>query len=152
MAGGGIEEDAIPASHFYIEISATNETIFFQNVSGGGSTTEVVQYKGTRKGDFHTIQMTPGKLTWNEIVCKRGLTSSMDPWKWRKQVEDGQVAAARQNISIVAVGQDGSEVARWNVIRAWPSSISMPQFDANTGNTAAVEELKIAHEGMTRDH
>lgn len=150
MTGGGVEEDPIVASHYYLELDKFKSTMFFQTVTGGGSNTEVVQYKGVRQGDFHTIQMTPGKLSWEPIVCKRGLTTTMDPWTWRKQVEDGMVESARTNLSIVAVGQDGSEKARWNVIRAWPSKMTMPQFDSNQGTTAAMEECTIAHEGMVR--
>lgn len=150
MTGGGVEEDPIPASHYYLELDKFKATLFFQKVSGGGSTTEVVQYKGTRQGDFHSIQMVPGKLSWNPLTCERGLTSSMDPWEWRKKVEDGMITDARTNLSIVAVGQDGQEVARWNVIRAWPSKMTMPSFDSNAGTNAAVETCEIVHEGMVR--
>jgi phage tail-like protein len=147
--GGGVEEDPIPASHFYLELDKFKSTIFFREITGIGSTTEVIQYKGARKGDFHSIQMVPGRLAWTEVVCKRGMTSAMDPWEWRKKVEDGKVLDARTNCSVVAVGQDGTEVARWNFIRAWPSAITGPVFDAKS-NEVGVEELKFTHEGMIR--
>lgn len=150
MQGGGVLEDPMPASHFYLEVSGKfQEAMFFREVSGIGSVTEAIPYKGTRKGDHHTIQMVPGRLQWTEVTCKRGITSSMDAWKWRSEVEQGQVASARANASLVMVGQDGQEVARWNFIRAWPTAVTGPALSSAT-NDVGVEELKFTHEGCTR--
>ena len=101
------------------------------------------------KGDFHTIQAVPGRLKWQVINLKRGITDSMDAWKWRKMVEEGQVDQARANGSIVMVDQTGAEVARWNFIRAWPRKISGPSMNSST-NEVGVEELEIVHEKLTR--
>jgi phage tail-like protein len=45
--------------------------------------------------------------------------------------------------------QDGTEVARWNFVNAWPSKLTGPS--ANAGNNeVAIEELEITHEGYER--
>jgi phage tail-like protein len=64
-------------------------------------------------------------------------------------IEEGQVEKARANGSIVMVNQEGTEVARWNFSRAWPSKISGPSFNSGT-NEVGVEELEIVHEKLIR--
>jgi phage tail-like protein len=91
----------------------------------------------------------PGRLKWDNITLKRGITSSMDLWNWRKQVEDGDVESARADGSIVMYDANLNEVARWNFERAWPIKISGPQPKSDS-NEIGVEELQMAHEYITR--
>lgn len=80
---------------------------------------------------------------------KRGITSNMDIWTWRKMVEDGNVQAARHDGSIVMFDQTLTEVARWNFENAWPLKVTGPQPKADS-NEIGVEELTIAHEFIER--
>ena len=91
----------------------------------------------------------PGRLKWENIVLKRGITSNMDIWKWRKQVEDGDVEGSRRDGSIVMFDQQLKEVARLNFYRAWPVKVTGPQPKADS-NEIGVEELTIAHEYIHR--
>lgn len=75
----------------------------------------------------------------------------MDIWKWRKQVEQGDIAGARKNGSIIMYDQTNSEVARWNFVNGWPRKVSGPAFNAQN-NDIGIEELEIVHEGIIRDH
>ena len=52
----------------------------------------------------------PGRLKWGDLSLKRGMTSQMDMWKWRKDVEDGKIDKARKNGSIVMYDYDFKEV------------------------------------------
>ena len=62
----------------------------FRECTGLGSENEVVEYKASGpKGEF-VIKKVPGRMKWNNITLKRGITDAMDMWKWRKLVEDGQ--------------------------------------------------------------
>jgi phage tail-like protein len=150
MRGGAVREDPLPVSLFYLEVQGKfEEALVFREVTGIGSTTEVIPYKAARKNDYHTIQMVPGRLQWTEVVCKRGITSAMDAWKWRKEVEEGKVESARANASLVMVGQDGTELARWNFERCWPTAITGPVMNS-TQNDVGLEELKFTHERMER--
>jgi phage tail-like protein len=45
--------------------------------------------------------------------------------------------------------RQGSEVARWNFVNAWPTKYDIPDFNA-TANQTAVETLELAHEGVER--
>jgi len=91
----------------------------------------------------------PGRLKWENITLKRGITSNLDIWDWRKQVEDGDVTGSRRDGSIVMYDQELNEVARWNFERAWPLKVSGPSPKADS-NEIGIEELTIAHEYITR--
>ena len=53
----------------------------------------------------------------------------------------------RKNGSIVLLGRDGNEVARWNFVRAWPTKWTGPNLDAG-GSEASIETLELVHEGI----
>ena len=56
----------------------------------------------------------------------------------------------RKNGSIVVFDlANGTEVARWNFLSAWPTKWEGPAFNAK-GNDIAIETLVLAHEGLTR--
>ena len=40
-------------------------------------------------GHKERIMKIPGRLKWENIVCKRGITANMDMWKWRQDIVDG---------------------------------------------------------------
>jgi phage tail-like protein len=121
----------------------------FREMSGMGSENEVVEYKASGPDGKFVIQKVPGRMKWNNITLKRGITDSVDMWKWRKMVEDGDVIKARKNGSVVMFDTTGKEVARWNFINAWPSKLTGPT--ANAGNNeVGIEELELTHEGYER--
>jgi phage tail-like protein len=121
----------------------------FRECSGLGSENALVEYKASgEKGEF-LIQHLPGRMKWNDITLKRGITDDMEMWKWRKQVEDGKISEARKNGSLVMFNTEGKEIARWNFVNAWPSKLSGPSANANA-NEVAIEELVITHEGYER--
>jgi phage tail-like protein len=121
----------------------------FREMSGMGSENEVVEYKASGPDGKFVIQKVPGRMKWNNITLKRGITDSVDMWKWRKMVEDGDVTKARKNGSVVMFDTTGKEVARWNFINAWPSKLTGPT--ANAGNNeVGIEELELTHEGYER--
>jgi phage tail-like protein len=95
------------------------------------------------------VRKLPGELKWDNIRCRRGVTTTMALWDWRKQVEQGKIDDARRNGSIVLYSPQDEEVARWNFTAGWPCKMSGPEFNANT-NEMAIEEVEIAHEGLER--
>jgi phage tail-like protein len=149
MEGGGVRKDPLVQAHFYVSVDGHLDNMVFREASGIGSESEIVEYKGSGKDDYHTIQAIPGRLKWQKINLKRGITDSMDAWNWRKLVEQGNVDGARANGSIVMVDQNGQQVARWNFLRAWPTKITGPSLNSST-NEVGIEELEIAHEGLER--
>jgi len=141
-------EDPLVAFKFGLEISG-KLTGFFTSVAGIGSESEVVEHKVVSDKGETIIQKLPGRLTWTEVTLKRGVTSNIDIWNWRKLVVDGKVADARTNCSIIAYDQTQKEIARWNFENAWPSKVVGPELDSSSTNYM-IEDVTIVHEGMVR--
>ena len=141
-------EDPLVGFHFAVEIQDV-VTGYFTECSGLGSENEVIEHKVVNEKGVEVVLKIPGRLKWENIVLKRGITSNMDIWDWRKMVEDGDVAGARQNGSVVMYDQTLAEVARWNFENAWPVKVTGPSVKSD-GNEIGVEELTIAHEFIER--
>jgi phage tail-like protein len=140
-------EDPLVGFHFAIEIQGVVAG-YFTECSGLGSEHETISHKVVVDGKEMVMQV-PGRLKWENITLKRGITSNMDIWKWRKQVTDGDVSGARHDGSITMFDEHLKEVARWNFERAWPSKVSGPQVKSDS-NEVGVEELTIVHEYIQR--
>jgi phage tail-like protein len=143
-------EDPLSQAEYWVDVPKLQGGVMvFRECSGIGSESDVIEYKGAKKDDYHSIRMVPGRLKWQRISLKRGITSSMIAWDWRKEIEMGNIEAARCDGSIVMVNQNGVEVARWNFFKAWPSKITGPTFNAATSDVG-VEELELVHEKLER--
>jgi phage tail-like protein len=143
-----VSGDPLVSFNFAIEVSG-QLTGYFTECSGLGSEHEVIEHKIVAPGGLEVVRKVPGRLKWGDITLKRGITANMDFWEWRKMVEDGNVATARRDGSIVMFDQEGSEVARWNFEKGWPSKISGPSVKSDS-NEIGVEELVIVHEAIER--
>lgn len=134
--------------HFAVDISGVI-TGYFTECSGLGSEHEVIEHKVVTEKGTEVVMKIPGRLKWENITLKRGITSSMDIWTWRKEVESGNVDSARRDGSIIMFDQQLTEVARWNFLRAWPVKVTGPQPKSDS-NEIGIEELTIAHEYIER--
>ena len=142
-------EDPLVGFKFGLEIEGKLSG-FFTAVSGIGSESEIVEHKVVNQETGETIiQKIPGRLTWTEVTLKRGVTSVMDVWDWRKAVVEGKINDARTNCSIIAYSQDNTPVARWEFVNAWPSKVVGPEMDSGSQDYM-IEEITIIHEGMER--
>lgn len=141
-------EDPLVGYHFAVDIQGVISG-YFTECSGLGSEHEVIEHNVTTEKGQEVVLKLPGRLKWSNITLKRGITSSMDVWNWRKQVEDGDVEAARRDGSIVMFDQNLKEVARWNFERAWPVKVSGPSPKSDS-KEISIEELTICHEYIRR--
>jgi phage tail-like protein len=139
--------DPFRAFNFLVELDGFGFAVAsFIECSGLGTTTEVIETR--QGGDNTTVSKLPGKTTYTDIVLKWGMTNATELWDWRQQIIDGSVV--RKNGSIVIYDlANSTEVARWNFIRAWPSKMEGPAFNAK-GNDIAINTLTLSHEGITR--
>jgi phage tail-like protein len=146
---GGRREDPLTGYHYTLEIDGITKAIF-REATGLGSEQQVIDYKDSDKKGQTIYRKIPGTLKWPDLTLKKGIVGGeMELWEWRKLVEDGYVDKARKNGSVVMFKQDNTEFARFNFLLGWPSKISGPQLNANN-NDIAMEEITIAHEGLTR--
>jgi phage tail-like protein len=122
---------------------------YFTECSGLGSENEVIDHKVVDQKGHEVVQKIPGRLNWEDISLKRGITADMDIWKWRENVELGKMSDARKNGSVIMYDRNYEEVARWNFVNGWPSKVSGPSLDAGSTDIG-VEEITIVHEGIDR--
>lgn len=141
-------EDPLVSFHFAVEVQGQIAG-YFTEVAGLGSENEVIEHNVVNESGVEVVLKIPGRLKWGDIELKRGITSNIDLWTWRKMVEDGQVQSARKNGSITMYDQSLAEVARWNFDNGWPSKIDGPTTKSDD-SSIVVEALTIVHEGIYR--
>lgn len=151
MAGSsGRATDPLVGFNFQLEVTGTAPmTGFFTEVSGIGTEHEVVEQKVVDENGHELVKKVPGRIKFQDVTLKRGITADMQIWAWRKLVEDGKMADARANMSIIMLDRDYTPVARWDFINAWPSKVTGPSVKSDD-NSFGIEEVTIVHEGMIR--
>jgi phage tail-like protein len=130
------EENPLVGFHFSVEVQGVVRG-FFTECSGLGSEHEVIEHKVVTEQGQEVVMKIPGRLKWENITLKRGITSAMDIWDWRKQVEDGDVADARRDGSITMYDQELNPVARWEFQNAWPVKVTGPQPKADSNRSVS---------------
>jgi len=143
-------EDPLVGFNFGFEVPNLQITSYFTEVSGIGSENEVSEMKAVNDKGVEIVLKVPGRLKWGDITLKRGITTEMDIWKWRKMIEDGKVQDARQNGSVIMYDQEGIEKVRWNFENGWPSKVTGPAVKSDD-NAFGIEEMTIVHEYITRE-
>jgi len=144
----GRESDPLIAFQFGIDVGG-NITGYFSECNGLGSENEIVEHKVIDKDGHELIQKIPGRLKWNDITLKRGITDNLQIWEWRDKVVNGKMKDARTNCSIIMFDRDYVPAAQWDLVNAWPSKVTGPELKSDS-NDFAVEELVLVHEGMKR--
>jgi phage tail-like protein len=140
--------DPLVAAYFTIETQG-KVVGAFAKLEGGGSKNKPVLYYSTNAQGKSAITQEPGPLELTPYTLKRGVTNDLLIIKWRKMVEDGKIADARVNASIIGYKQDGTEVLRINLMRCWPQETKGFQFDAQSGNVV-MEECVLVYEEVER--
>ncbi|VVB94588.1 T4-like virus tail tube protein gp19 [uncultured archaeon] len=131
---------------FRVEIDGV-QTASFAEATIPDTTTDSVDYReGT---DLPFQKKLSGLTKFGNITLKKGLTDSVELYKWRKSVEDTGAIKARKNISLVLIDEEGNDKARWDVMEAWPTKYSPSGFSAKA-NEVVIETLEIVHEGIKR--
>ncbi len=140
----GERRDPYRKFRFRVEVEGIQQA-GFSEASGFDASLDVVEYReGT---DIITPRKLPGLAKYGNISLKWGVTDSMDMYTWIEDCISGNVE--RKTLTIIAVDEEGGDVATWQVIEAWPTKYTAPDFNA-TASEVAIEVLELAHEGMTR--
>lgn len=142
-------EDPLLGFNFALELEGKMAG-YFTECSGIGSENEIVEHKVVDKSGREIIRKIPGRLKWQDVTLKRGITSDMQIWQWRDKVVNGKMSDARTNATITMLNRSYEPVATWHLTNAWPSKVSGPQLKADDNNFG-VEEVTIVHEGIYRE-
>lgn len=147
-AGDGLE-DPLSLHHFGLEVAGIQVALFSECGQFIQEVGKIEYYAAGHKGDIY-YQAVPGNVKFSNVTMKRGITSSNALWKWHQDVLDGKIADARKTVTITGYSQDNKEVLNVVLHRAWPVKYTGPNWNAQTPATAALEQVDIAYEGVTR--
>ncbi|MBP3961292.1 MULTISPECIES: phage tail protein [Paenibacillus] len=140
----GERNDPYRNFRFRIEIEGIQQA-GFSEVSGFEASLDVIEYR--EGNEVITPRKLPGLAKYGNISLKWGATDSMDLYDWMQECIEGTIE--RKTVTIIAIDEEGGDVATWQVIEAWPVKYSAPSFNG-TGAEVAIEFVELAHEGMTR--
>ncbi len=127
-------------------------------VSGLTRTTEVVKHR--EGGAPSEAPLSPGQTSYPAITLERGVTHDAEFELWANKVwahgsSDGKEVSLkdfRKDIIIELYNDAGQKVIAYKVLRCWVSEYTaLPDLDANSGNTVAIQEIKLENEGWQRD-
>lgn len=88
-----------------------------------------------------------GRVTFATVVLKRGMTTTRDLWQWFQLVAGGAYAY-RLAVEIQMRNAAGDAVLTWHLARALPVKFKAADLNAR-GSEVGIEELHLAHEGLT---
>ena len=114
----------------------------FTDVTPPGGSAAVFEYRdGTDMGG----QGRPmrGNVSVDELTLRRGYDGRLDLYQWWNEVRQGN-PAARRNLSIVLLDEQGQDVTRWIVQGAFPSSHRFERLEA-TSSAPVIEVLEIVY-------
>jgi len=131
---------------FRVEIDGI-QTAAFSEATIPDSTSDVIDFReGTDPPIFKKLS---GAYKFGNLTLKKGLSDSKELYDWRRLVELKGAGAARKNISLILIDEEGKDKSRWDVVKAWPSKYDAADFNAK-GNEVLIETFELAHEGVER--
>lgn len=120
-------------------------TGYFTDISGMGTTQDIVEHKIINSTGNEIIQLLPGRLHINPIIMKRGITTDKVLWEWRQTVINGEMNEARKSGEIVVFDRNFIEVAKWSFTNGWLSELK-----TTNENGIIVETATLVCESIIR--
>lgn len=149
MPDATYQSDTRPTAKFIFEVEGL-EIGTFQEVSGLGVTAEIEEVQEGGENQF--VHKLPGRLSWPNIVLKRGITKSDNLFTWMSKTSGTGFSGQgnklqRRTAAVTLVAADGTRIRQWSLVDAFAVRWGGPSFEATSTNPA-VEELEIAHHGF----
>ena len=156
------ELEILTTNRFYLELKLDGSVepvdAYFMECQGFKRTQEVIEVcevtpqkwgkAGTTVGRVVRTKV-PGNVKSNNLILRRGMTSSITVWNWFNEVEQGGWAKQRKNGDLVIYNQGSEEQARFRFLGGWPTSFKISDVKAG-GKDFAIEEMELAVEEFTR--
>ncbi|MBN1177972.1 MAG: phage tail protein [Anaerolineae bacterium] len=157
----GLRFDPAPAYLFFVELSGVIVSLFTE--CGGLEVKRDV--KEVEEGGVNNyVHKLPGRLKFDNITLKRGLTISRSLWDWMMQgrydcsvrwINFSIIQGAPGHNIATALGADVDmwgygfgKVKHWDVEGAYPVKWKMAELSASSKNTV-IESIEIAHHGVS---
>lgn len=146
----GFKGEIPSTSSFIFEVDGVQIGVFTE-VSGLEVHVEVATYEeGGENGYVHQL---PGRMSWPNIVLRRGVTESDAFFAWVNKTSGPGFSAngnklTRSTGAITAIGSDGLRLRSWELQQVFAVRWSGPRFAVATADQLD-EELELAHHGFT---
>lgn len=151
MADNGSAQSAstqawpLPSFYFKVSVDGIGD-ISCSEVSGLETEFDVIEYRAGDSPVFTKVKM-PGLRKTSDVTLKKGMfKDDKAMWDWLNQVTLNVIE--RKTVTVSLLDESGSPVKTWQLTNAWPKKITIEGFKSD-GNTAAIETLILAHEGVT---
>jgi phage tail-like protein len=120
-------------------------------------TTEVVNWRAA--GDPSMQRAMPGGSKFENVSLEQGLSHDAVFEEWANAVNnvaEGDAGMSlvnyRRDVVINVLNLQGTPAISYKLKRAWVAEFqALPEFDANSMNTVAIQSVSIAYEGFVRD-
>lgn len=116
----------------------------FQECSGLDTAIEIEDYKEGGLND--RVRKFPSRVTWSNLVLKRGVGVGDDLWNWHAAYAMG--TGKRRDGLIVLENDLHIPLKMWQFSRGLPIKWTGPTFNAKASEVA-IESIEIVHEGIT---
>jgi phage tail-like protein len=116
----------------------------FSHVSGIASESAVLEY---RAGSQPLAVKIPGRVRFENIVLRKGVTTSAELYQWRRRIEQGEQDL--RSGSVILLDAALREKTRWNFYGAWPCRYEAPALDAQE-DAISIETLELCVERVER--
>jgi phage tail-like protein len=145
----GYDVESPTTSTFLVEVDGVSVGRFTE-VQGLEISVDVEEIEEGGQNSY--VHKVPGRMSWPNIVLKRGLTESDNLIAWlNKSSGEGFSGASnkltRSTASIVLLSASGARLRAWEIEGAFPIKWSGPSFAASSDDEPE-EELEIAHHGF----
>lgn len=135
----------MPSFYFKVSVDGIGD-ISCSEVSGLETEFDVIEYRAGDSPVFTKLKM-PGLRKVSDVTLKKGMfKDDKAMWDWLNQVKLNTIE--RKTVTVSLLDESGSPVKTWQLTNAWPKKITIEGFKSD-GNTAAIETLVLAHEGVT---
>jgi phage tail-like protein len=156
MALPGTRSDPFPAYNFYIALIDNSGVLGkaltaiglvvgggFSECSGLEGTLQVEEYsEGGENGYIHKF---PTRMTYSNIILRRGITFAEDLWNWHYDYVSGK---GKRRDGLIVLQNDLHIPAKvWVFRRGLPLKWTGPSLNA-AQNAVAIEAMEIVHEGL----
>ncbi len=132
--------------NFVVELGG-EEVGAFSEVDLPEAAIEAIEYR--EGGDLTSgARKLPGRVSYANVVLRRGLSGRTDLWDWFKATRDGTLQ--RRDVTITLHDEARKPVQRWLLRNAWPAKYSFSRLDGR-GNEVVIETLELAYEGLEID-
>jgi phage tail-like protein len=145
----GYDGQRVTTSTFLVEVDGV-EIGRFMEITGLEVSIEVEEVSEGGENSF--VHKLPGRMSWPNLVLKRGITQNDSLLTWLNKSSGEQFAAnsntlTRSTAAVTLMGAGGARLRSWDFDGAYPVKWRGPSFSVDAEDLA-VEELEIAHHGF----